>query len=79
MEGRTVFSFICRSRLLIHILPTAEFLGKSGTTEYGDFVLMCDEAVGRVNRWLKENHLEEDTILIFTSDNGCSPRANYRS
>ena len=59
------------------ILPTAEFAGRSGTTEYGDFVLMCDDAVGRVNRWLKENHLEEDTILIFTSDNGCSPRANY--
>lgn len=59
------------------ILPVGEFQGKSGTTEYGDFVLMCDDVVGRINGWLKENHLEENTILIFTSDNGCSPRANY--
>lgn len=59
------------------ILPTTEFEGKSGTTEYGDFVLMCDMVVGKINEWLKRHHLEEDTILIFTSDNGGAPRANY--
>lgn len=59
------------------ILPTAEFEGRSGTTEYGDFVLMCDAIVGKINHWLKQHHLEEDTILIFTSDNGGAPRANY--
>lgn len=47
------------------ILPTAEFEGKSGTTEYGDFVLMCDMVVGKINEWLKQHHLEEDTILIL--------------
>ena len=76
-KGEPFFLYMPLTAPHTPILPTAEFLGKSGTTEYGDFVLMCDEAVGRVNRWLKENHLEEDTILIFTSDNGCSPRANY--
>lgn len=59
------------------ILPTKAYKGKSQTTEYGDFVLMCDAFVGTVNQWLKSQKLEEDTILIFTSDNGCSPRANY--
>ena len=59
------------------ILPTKEFEGKSGTTEYGDFVLMCDAFTGAVNQWVKDHGLEEDTVVIFTSDNGCSPRANY--
>lgn len=59
------------------ILPAPEFQGKSGTNEYGDFVLHCDHVVGRVVEKLKETRLFENTILIYTSDNGCSPMANY--
>ncbi len=59
------------------ILPSPEFLGKSGTNEYGDFVLMVDEMVGRVIQKLKETGLDENTVVIFTSDNGCSPMANF--
>ena len=59
------------------ILPAPEFQGKSGTNEYGDFVLHCDHVVGRVVEKLKETSLFENTILIYTSDNGCSPMANY--
>lgn len=59
------------------ILPAKEFQGKSGTNEYGDFVLHCDDVVGRITRQLKECGIYENTILIFTSDNGCSPMAGY--
>ncbi|MDY3997593.1 MAG: arylsulfatase [Blautia sp.] len=59
------------------ILPAPEFQGKSGTNEYGDFVLHCDAVVGRVTEKLKEKGIFENTILIYTSDNGCSPMANY--
>jgi arylsulfatase A-like enzyme len=59
------------------ILPTKKFQGKSGTNEYGDFVLMCDDVVGQINSKLKELGLDENTIVIYTSDNGCSPMANY--
>ena len=31
-----------------------QFRGKSGTNEYGDFVLHCDDVAGRINRKLKE-------------------------
>jgi arylsulfatase A-like enzyme len=57
------------------ILPTAEFLGASGTNIYGDFVLQCDAAVGAIMDALEQTGQAEDTILIFASDNGCSPRA----
>lgn len=59
------------------ILPAKQFQGKSGTNEYGDFVLHCDDVVGRINRKLKEKKLFENTIVVYTSDNGCSPMADY--
>jgi len=59
------------------ILPTEEYIGKTGTNDYGDFVLMCDDMIGRVLKCLKENGLYENTLVVFTSDNGCSPMADY--
>lgn len=59
------------------ILPAKKFRGKSGTNEYGDFVLHCDDVAGRINEKLKELGIWENTILIYTSDNGCSPMADY--
>jgi arylsulfatase A-like enzyme len=59
------------------ILPGEGFVGQSGTNAYGDFCLHVDDVVGRVRGALVDAGLEEDTILIFTSDNGCSPRADF--
>jgi arylsulfatase A-like enzyme len=59
------------------ILPTKEFQGKSGTNEYGDFVLMCDDIVGKIQNKLDELGIADNTIVIYTSDNGCSPMANF--
>ena len=59
------------------ILPTEEFLGKSGTNTYGDFCLMVDDVVGQVMKKLDETGQAENTILVFTADNGCSPQADY--
>lgn len=58
------------------ILPTAAFQGKSGTNAYGDFCLQCDDVVRRVMERLEAHDVADDTIVIFTSDNGCSPRAD---
>ncbi len=54
------------------IIPTDEFLGKSGTNSYGDFCLQVDDVVGQIMTALDRNGLVDNTILIFTSDNGCS-------
>ena len=59
------------------ILPGEEFRGKSGTNEYGDFCLQVDDLVGRIADTLKQQGLAENTILIFASDNGCSPMADF--
>lgn len=59
------------------ILPAAKFQGKSGTNAYGDFVLMVDDVVGQIVTALEENGITDNTLIIFTSDNGCSPMANF--
>ncbi|MBU3011295.1 arylsulfatase [Polaribacter vadi] len=59
------------------ILPTKEFLGKSNTNKYGDFVMQVDDVVGQIREKLKDLGISENTLLVFTSDNGCSPRANF--
>ena len=59
------------------ILPTADYLGKSRANIYGDFVLQCDATVGALMNAVAEIDQTDCTIFIFTSDNGCSPRAGF--
>jgi arylsulfatase A len=51
-------------------LPSDEFLGKSGASIYGDFVMMVDAQIGRVLAALRDADMEQDTLVVFTSDNG---------
>ncbi|MEQ1839161.1 MAG: arylsulfatase [Verrucomicrobiales bacterium] len=57
------------------ILPTKEWQGKSGLNAYGDFVMETDWAVGEVLAALDKAGLADNTLVMFTSDNGCSPAA----
>ena len=60
------------------ILPTKEFQGKSSVNEYGDFVMQVDALVGDVVKTLKATGKFENTLFIFSTDNGCSPMANFK-
>ena len=46
------------------------FRSKSGAGYYGDFVAQVDGCVGQVMKALDEAKLADNTLLIFTSDNG---------
>ena len=52
------------------IIPNDDFDGKSEAGAYGDFVFQTDWVVGQVLSALSSKGLEENTIVIFTSDNG---------
>ena len=51
-------------------LPGEAFRGKSEAGLYGDFVVEVDDCVGRVMAALKEQAVCDNTLVIFTSDNG---------
>jgi arylsulfatase A-like enzyme len=60
------------------IVPDKDFEGKSGLGNYGDYVMETDWAVGQVLAELDKAGLTENTLLFFTSDNGCSPAADVK-
>ncbi len=51
-------------------LPSAEYADRSGAGMYGDFAMMVDAEIGRVLAALKQAEMTQNTLLIFTSDNG---------
>ena len=55
------------------ILPTPEFQGKTTIGAYGDFCVQVDDAVGQVMSALERKGIADNTIVVFTSDNGCAP------
>ncbi len=60
------------------ILPTPAWQGKSGINAYCDFVMQVDDTVGKVMQALKAQGIDQNTLIIFTADNGCSPAANFK-
>jgi arylsulfatase A len=56
------------------IMPSEKWLGKSPTkTIYGDFVMETDWVVGEVLAELEKQGISDNTLIVFTADNGCSP------
>ncbi|MGB0991391.1 MAG: sulfatase family protein [Akkermansiaceae bacterium] len=59
------------------IAPSKRFRGKSGISPYADLLMETDWSVGQINLALKKNGIEKNTLVIFTTDNGTSPKANF--
>ncbi|MDA9260371.1 arylsulfatase [Puniceicoccaceae bacterium] len=57
------------------IVPSKKWQGKSGLGKYGDFMMQTDDIVGQVVQALEAKGISDNTILIVTSDNGCSKAA----
>ncbi len=55
------------------LVPNKQWQGKSGLGVYGDFVMETDWALGEVLAALDKNGIADNTLVIFTSDNGCAP------
>ncbi len=52
------------------VWPDSRFVGKTELGAYGDFVHQTDYVIGRIAEKLKAAGMEENTLLIVTSDNG---------
>ncbi len=51
-------------------VPLREFQGKSQAGTYGDFVAQVDDTLGRVMKAIDEAGIGDNTLFVFTSDNG---------
>ena len=74
--GTPFFLYVALASPHTPIVPTPEFLGRSKTTVYGDFVMQTDALIGAVSDALAQAGLTDNTLVIFTTDNGFAPAAN---
>lgn len=51
-------------------MPTPEFRGKTPVDWYGDFVAQVDASVGQIVGTIDAAGFKDDTLIVFTSDNG---------
>ncbi|RMF43397.1 MAG: arylsulfatase [Planctomycetota bacterium] len=64
--------FLFHSMQAVHLpsFPAPEFQGRSGAGPHGDFILEMDAIVGELLAELDSLGLRDDTLVLFTSDNG---------
>lgn len=74
-KDQPFFVYLPHSMVHVPIYASKKFEGKSGAGLFGDVVMEIDWSVGEVLDCLKQNGLDEKTLVIFTSDNG--PWLNY--
>lgn len=69
------FLYLPHTMVHVPIFVSDKFKGKSGAGLYGDVVMELDWSVGQVLDALKRHDIDENTLVVFTSDNG--PWLNY--
>jgi arylsulfatase A-like enzyme len=73
--GKPFFLYVPLASPHTPIVPRAEWSGKSGLNPYADFVMETDAALGEILDALDRSGVADNTLLLVTSDNGCSPQA----
>lgn len=76
-HGQPFFLYLPLASPHTPIAPTTDWQGKSQLNPYADFVMQTDHCIGQVMDALDSTGLEEDTLLIVTSDNGCAPLVDF--
>ena len=69
-KKRPFFLYLAHSMVHVPLGVSEKFRGKSKAGKFGDVMMEVDWSVGEVMHTLKKNGLENNTIVIFTSDNG---------
>jgi arylsulfatase A-like enzyme len=70
MKGSPFFLYLAHSLPHIPLFRSQNFKNVSNAGIYGDVVEEIDWSVGQILKTLKEEGLDENTLVIFTSDNG---------
>ena len=69
------FVYLPHSMVHVPLYVSDKFKGKSGTGLFGDVMMEVDWSAGEIMKVLRKHDLHENTLFLFTSDNG--PWLNY--
>lgn len=64
------FLYLAHPMPHVPLFVSDKFAGKSGVGLYGDVMMELDWSVGEVMRALRQKGVEENTLIVFSSDNG---------
>jgi arylsulfatase len=77
-HARTPFlAYVSFSLFHIPTLPNREFTGKTGNGDWADCLAEMDHRTGQILDAIKEAGIEDNTLVIFTSDNGPDPTSPW--
>jgi arylsulfatase A len=77
-KGKPFFLYLSLTSPHLPHCTHPDFQGRSDCGNYGDFMEETDYRVGQVLKALVDNDLEENTLVIFTSDNGAETNYIYQ-
>jgi arylsulfatase A-like enzyme len=69
-SGKPFYAYISSSMVHMPTLPNPEFAGKTGNGDWADCLAEMDYRTGQILDAIKEAGIEENTVVIFASDNG---------
>lgn len=69
-QDRPFFLYVPHSMVHVPLYVSDKFKGKSQRGLFGDVMMEVDWSVGQILDALRRNKLDENTLVIFTSDNG---------
>ncbi|MCO6045343.1 sulfatase [Aeoliella sp. ICT_H6.2] len=69
-SDKPFFLYVPHSMVHVPIFVSDKFAGKSGAGLFGDVVMEVDWSVGQILEALQQEGLDDDTLVLFTSDNG---------
>ena len=76
-SGKPFFLYLPLPAPHTPIVPVPPFKGASKMNPYADFVMQVDHHMGELMDAIKAAGIDDNTIVFFSSDNGCSPEANF--
>src|SRR5438094_1443965 len=69
-KDRPFFLYVAHNMPHVPLAVSDKFKGKSDRGLYGDVIMEIDWSVGEILAALKKNGLDDNTLVIFSSDNG---------
>ena len=73
--GKPFFAYVPFSLVHMPTLPNLEFAGKTGNGDWADCLAEMDFRTGQILDAIKQAGIEDNTLVVFTSDNG--PEATH--
>lgn len=69
-RDKPFFLYVPHPQPHVPLFASDAFRGKSGRGLYGDVIMEIDWSVGQIMKALRDNGLDQNTLVLFTSDNG---------